>query len=198
MKNISLSITLTVWAGILFAGSIVAQSTAKPELSPINGINLERYAGRWYEIAKYPNRFQKQCVANTTANYTVKKNGRIEVLNECVRKDGTSVKAIGEAKVGDKSNNAKLKVRFAPGFISFLPFVWANYWVIDIAPDYSYSVIGEPGRNYFWILSRSPEMNTATYQTILRRAETMGFDPNRVEKTPQNAEILKGSVQTKN
>ena len=198
MKNIFFIVTLTVLALSIFAGALSAQSTAKPVLSPVNGIDLERYARRWFEIAKYPNRFQKQCVANTTANYTVRKNGRIEVLNECVKKDGTTVKAVGEAKIGDKANNAKLKVRFAPGFISFLPFVWANYWVIDIAPDYSYSVIGEPGRDYFWILSRSPEMETATYQTILRRAEKMGFDPNRVEKTPQNADVLKGSVQIKN
>lgn len=198
MKNIFFTTTLTVLALFIFASLTSAQSTAKPALSTVNGIDIERYAGRWYEIAKYPNRFQKQCVANTTANYTLKKNGRIEVLNECVKKDGTTVKAVGEAKIGDKSNNAKLKVRFAPGFTSFLPFVWANYWVIDIAPDYSYSVIGEAGRDYFWILSRSPEMNTTTYQTILRRAETMGYDPNRVEKTPQNAEIVKGSVQIKN
>jgi apolipoprotein D and lipocalin family protein len=196
-ENFSTTI-ITFLALFIFVSTVSAQPTTKPALSPVNGIDINRYAGRWYEIAKYPNRFQKQCVANTTANYTVKKNGRIEVLNECVKKDGTTVKALGEAKIGDKSNNAKLKVRFAPGFMSFLPFVWANYWVIDIAPDYSYSVIGEPGRDYFWILSRSPEMNTATYQTILRRAETMGFDPNRVEKTPQNAEIVKGSVQIKN
>ena len=198
MKGSFLTIVLTVLALFIFTDFSSAQSTAKPALSAVNGIDLSRYAGRWYEIGKYPNRFQKQCVANTTANYTIKKNGRIEVLNECVKKDGTTVKAVGEAKIGDKSNNAKLKVRFAPGFTSFLPFVWANYWVIDIAPDYSYSVIGEPGRDYFWILSRSPEMNTATYQSILRRAETMGFDPNRVEKTPQNAEIVKGSVEIKN
>ncbi len=198
MKEFFLSIVLTVLALFIFTDFSSAQSTAKPALSAVNGIDLSRYAGRWYEIGKYPNRFQKQCVANTTANYTIKKNGRIEVLNECVKKDGTTVKAVGEAKIGDKSNNAKLKVRFAPGFTSFLPFVWANYWVIDIAPDYSYSVIGEPGRDYFWILSRSPEMNTATYQSILRRAEKMGFDPNRVEKTPQNAEIVKGSVEIKN
>ncbi|MBK8465845.1 MAG: lipocalin family protein [Chloracidobacterium sp.] len=198
MKENHFTTIFTFLALFIFASSVLAQSTAKPALSPVNGIDLNRYSGRWYEIGKYPNRFQKKCVANTTANYTVKKNGRIEVLNECVKKDGITVKAVGEAKIGDKTNNAKLKVRFAPGFTSFLPFVWANYWVIDIAPDYSYSVIGEPDRDYFWILSRSPEMDTATYQTILRRAETMGFDPSRVEKTPQNAEILKGSVLIKN
>jgi apolipoprotein D and lipocalin family protein len=173
-------------------GAALAQRPAA--LKPVNGIDLQRYKGTWYEIAKYPNRFQKQCLANTTANYVLKENGRVEVLNECVKKDGTTVSAQGEAKIGDKRNNAKLKVRFAPGFTSFLPFVWANYWVIDLAPDYSYAVIGEPGRNYFWILSRTPTMDDATYQNILRRAETMGYNPQRVEKTPQGATVLRGAL----
>ncbi len=182
---------------MLSSGSVLAQSKAA-KLKPVSGIDLKRYEGQWFEIAKYPNRFQKQCIANTTATYSLKKNGRIEVVNRCVKKDGTGETAVGEAKIADKSNNAKLKVRFAPGFTSFLPFVWGNYWVIDIADDYSYSVIGEPGRNYFWILARKPEMDAATYQSILRRAETMGFQPGRVEKTLQNAEVLKGSVMIKN
>lgn len=178
-------------------GSALAQFKST-ELNPVAGIDLKRYSGQWFEIAKYPNRFQKQCVANTTATYTLKANGRIEVANQCVKKDGTKETAIGEAKIGDEKNNAKLKVRFAPGFISFLPMVWANYWVIEIADDYSYTVISEPDRNYFWILARKPEMDDATYQGILRRAEAMGFQPSRVEKSPQNAEVLKGNVMIKN
>lgn len=181
----------------LFVGSALAQSKTT-ELKPVAGIDLKRYSGQWFEIAKYPNRFQKQCVANTTATYTLKPNGRIEVANQCLKKDGTKETAIGEAKIGDEKNNAKLKVRFAPGFVSFLPMVWANYWVIEIADDYSYTVISEPGRNYFWILARKPVMDDATYQGILRRAEAMGFQPSRVEKSPQNAEVLKGSVLIKN
>lgn len=157
-------------------------------------VELDRYLGKWYEIAKYPNKFQKQCVGNTTATYSRKQNGRLEVLNECLKKDGTMEAAKGEAKIADKQTNSKLKVRFAPGFISFLPFVWANYWVIDLAPDYSYAVIGEPGRDYFWILAREPEMDDATYQQILRRAESMGFSPGRVEKTPQGVETIRGGV----
>lgn len=189
--------TLLVSMLILAAGSALAQDRSTP-LRAVSGIDLKRYSGQWYEIAKYPNKFQKQCVANTTATYTLKQNGRIEVVNKCVKNDGTVDKAVGEAKIADEKNNAKLKVRFAPSFISFMPFVWGNYWVIDIADDYSYSVIGEPGRDYFWILARKPEMNDATYQQIVRRAETMGFTASRIEKTPQNAEVLKGSVMVKN
>ena len=105
--------------------------------------------------------------------------------------------AIGEAKVVKGSSNSKLKVRFAPSFLSWLPFVWGDYWVIDLGPNYEYSVIGDPGRDYFWILGREPRMGEEQYQEILRRAEKLGFDPNKVQKTPQNVEVLKGNVVEK-
>lgn len=187
---------LTMLTAIFSLLAISASAQVKPAgpLQSVPSVDLKRYAGKWYEIAKYPNRFQKKCVGNTTANYTLKDNGRIEVRNECVLKDGKTEVAVGEAKINDKNTNSKLKVRFAPGALSWLPFVWANYWIIDLDPDYEYVAIGEPKRNYFWILSRKPTMNDSTYQNILRRAEAMGFDPPRVEKTPQSVDVLKGSV----
>lgn len=165
--------------------NLFGQSNAT-ELKTVNSVNIERYAGRWYEIAKYPNRFQKSCVGNTTADYVLKSNARLEVTNQCIKKDGKVNRAVGEAKIVNKATNAKLKVRFAPRFLSVLPFVWGDYWIIELADDYSYSVVAEPGRDYFWILSRKPEMDDTTYQAILRRAEAMGFKPSRVEKSPQN------------
>ena len=155
------------------------------ELKTVNTVNIERYAGRWYEIAKYPNRFQKSCVSDTTADYVLKSNGRIAVTNRCLKKDGKINRAVGEAKIVDKQTNAKLKVRFAPGFLSALPVVWGDYWIIELPEDYSYAVVAEPGRDYFWILSRKPEMEDKTYQAILTRAEAMGFKPSRVERTIQ-------------
>lgn len=193
-----MKITTLLIAILLFSVSSLIAQTKPAELMSVPSLDLNRYSGKWYEIAKYPNRFQKQCVGNTTANYTLKPNGRIEVANECLKKDGTNERAVGEAKIPNKSNNAKLKVRFAPKALSFLPFVWANYWVIELADDYSYAVIGEPGRDYFWILARKPTIDDATYQNILRRAEAKGFQPARIEKTPQNVEALKGSVIVKN
>lgn len=192
------SITFVVFSVFTFLlGAAFAQKGDKPALQTVQSVDLGRYVGKWYEIAKYPNRFQKKCVANTTANYTMKPNGKIEVRNECLLKNGTSEKAVGEAKIADKKTNAKLKVRFAPGALSFLPFVWGDYWIIDLDADYKYVAIGEPKRNYFWILSRTPTLDTATYQNILRRAEKMGFDPAKVEKSPQNAEVLNGDVLIK-
>lgn len=184
-------------ATITLAASASAQTNKLPALQTVPNVDLSRYVGKWYEIAKYPNRFQKQCVANTTATYAMKAGGRLEVVNECVKKDGTGERAVGEAKIADKKTNAKLKVRFAPGALSFLPFVWGNYWIIDLDKDYGYVAIGEPKREYFWILARKPVLDDAVYQDIVRRAEAMGFSPAKIERSPQNAEVLKGSVLIK-
>ena len=178
----------------VMAATVAGQDNKKPELRTVGSVDLNRYTGKWYEIARYPNKFQKQCVGNTTATYSRKSNGRLEVINQCIKKDGTVDDAKGEAKIIDGSGNSKLKVRFAPSSLSWLSAVWGDYWIIDLGPNYEYAVIGEPDRDYFWILSRTPEMTDATYQSILRKAEKMGFEPGKVVKTPQNVESLKGTA----
>ena len=182
---------------ILATLSLFAQSGDRLPLKTVPSVDLNKYAGQWYEIAKYPNKFQKQCVGNTTAVYSLKDEGKIEVLNRCLKKDGTVNDAKGEARVADRATKAKLEVRFAPGFLSWLPQVWGDYWVIDLPSDYSYSVIGTPDHKYFWILSRQPQMDDSTYQAILRRAEQQGFVPAKVIKTPQGLESGKGTALTK-
>jgi apolipoprotein D and lipocalin family protein len=116
------------------------------------------------------------------------------VLNQCLTKDGTMSSARADGKIADKSTNAKLKVRFAPSFLSVFPFVWANYWVIALDPEYKWAVVGEPKREFLWILSRESEMSDKLFQDILRRTEAMGYNPAKVEKTVQNVESLKGNV----
>jgi apolipoprotein D and lipocalin family protein len=181
---------------IITAINVKAQQI-NSEVKTVAKVDLKQYSGKWYEIARYPNKFQEKCVGNTTATYTQKSNGRIEVLNECLKKDGTTDNAKGDAKIIDKTTNAKLEVRFAPSFLSFIPAVWGDYWIIDLDNDYKYAAIGDPKRKYFWILSRTPELNDATYQNILRRAEKMGFNPGKVIKTPQKVEAVKGAVVDK-
>jgi len=190
MKRL-ITISFTI---ILATLSFFAQSTKETAVQTVPSVDLNKYSGTWYEIAKYPNKFQKNCVGNTTATYTLKGEGKIEVLNRCLEKDGTTKAAKAAGKVNDKQTNAKLKVRFAPGFTTFLPFVWADYWVIDLAKDYSYAVVATPDRDYFWILSRTAEIKDSVYQDILRRAEQQGFVPGKVVKTPQGVETGKGSV----
>ncbi len=190
MKRL-ITISFTI---ILATLSFFAQSSKEAAVRTVPSVDLNKYSGTWYEIAKYPNKFQKDCVGNVTATYTLKGEGKLEVLNRCLEKDGTTKAAKAAGKVNDKKTNAKLKVRFAPGFTSFLPFVWANYWVIDLASDYSHAVVATPDRDYFWILSRTPDLKDNVYQDILRRAEAQRFSPSKVVKTPQGLETGKGAV----
>jgi apolipoprotein D and lipocalin family protein len=192
MKKFVLAAFLALSA--LIPANVAAQAKNPNALETVASIDLKRYAGKWFEIARYPNKFQKQCVGNTTATYNFLPDGEIEVINQCVKKDGTTIDAKGKGRFADKTNNAKLEVRFAPGVLSFLPKVWGDYWIIDLDDQYNYAAVGDPKREYFWILSRQPDMSDATYQNILRRAEAKGFNPSKVVKTPQNVKIIKGAV----
>ncbi len=152
----------------------------------VSSVDLTRYAGKWYEIARLPNRFQKDCTGEVSATYSPLEAGRLKVVNEC-RKNGGIVRAEGVARLAVKDgSNSKLKVRFAPSWLSWVPFVWGDYWVIELAPDYSYSVVGTPDRKYLWILSRSPQMDEGTYKRLIERAEAQGFDSARLLKTRQS------------
>jgi len=168
---------------LLFAAmNLAAQETS---VRTVPSVDLERYSGKWFEIARYPNKFQKDCIGNVTATYSRQPNGRIEVLNECIKSGGKLKSAKGEAKIVNKATNAKLKVRFAPKFLSAFGFVWGDYWVLDLGPEYGYAVVGDPSREYLWILSRNAEISDSAYQDILRRVEAQGFDSGKLNKTPQ-------------
>ncbi len=149
---------------------------------PVTGFDLSRYEGRWYEIARYPNWFQRSCAGDVTAEYRVRENGTIAVLNRCAKDDGSFSQAAGIARsVGPPAS--KLQVRFAPKALSFLPFVWADYWVIALAPDYSWAAVGGPDRKYLWILARQPELDGAIYGAILEQIRAQGYDPERLQTT---------------
>lgn len=177
---------MTFFAFALFTVAYAAAATsAAQELRTVPTVDLNRYAGRWYEIARYPNRFQKQCAGNTTADYKLLTDGRIEVVNQCRQSDGSLKAAKGSARIVDSATNSKLEVRFAPSFLSFLPFVWGDYWITDLGPNYEYSVVGSPDRKYIWILAREPGLDEQTYAGILERAAKNGFDRSKVVRTPQ-------------
>jgi apolipoprotein D and lipocalin family protein len=159
-----------------------AAGAAEP-LATVPRVDLDRYLGRWYEIARYPNFFQRNCKGEVTATYSRREDGTIAVDNACLREDGGTDQAIGAARIVDAATNAKLEVRFAPAFLSFLPFVWGDYWVIDLAPDYSYAVVGEPSRKYLWILAREPRLDAATFEAIVARLRSAGYDPARLIRT---------------
>ncbi len=154
-----------------------AQHDGEKPLTVVPSVDLSRYTGTWYEVARLPNPFQKDCTGEVTATYALLDNGTIQVTNRCRSADGSMKEAKGLArKASDDGPNSKLEVRFAPAFLSFLPFVWGNYWIIDLDPDYSYAVIGEPKREYLWILARDPDLPDSTMQGILTRAKEQGYD----------------------
>jgi len=155
-------------------------------LQVVPSVDLVRYCGTWYEIARLPNRFQKDCAGNVTATYTLLDDGTVKVVNRCRKADGEVAEAEGKARRrSDADPASKLEVRFAPSWLSIFPFVWGNYWIIDLAPDYSYAVIGEPSREYLWILSRTPALGSDVYAGILERIRNQGYDPAALVMTHQ-------------
>jgi apolipoprotein D and lipocalin family protein len=142
--------------------SRAAQSDAPVRTVP--SVNLDRYLGDWFEIARFPNRFQDDCVSDVTASYARRADGRLDVVNRCRVSDGGLKEATGVARVVDGKTSARLKVRFAPAVLSWLPFVWGDYWIIGLAEDYTWAVVGSPDRAYLWVLSRSPGMTSATFE----------------------------------
>ncbi len=173
---------------VLFAVTSFSQNKSTQPLDVVPSVDLNRYAGTWYKMARLPFRFQSQCAGDVTATYTVLDDGTIKVVNRCRKQNGEIDEAEGRAKrASDDGPNTKLKVRFAPAFLSFLPFVWGDYWIIDLAPDYSYAVVGEPDRKYLWVLSRTPAMEETTLQGILDRANQKGYDLTGLVRTKQTA-----------
>lgn len=164
-----------------------AQSTDTPPapLEAITSLDVARYMGTWYEVAKYPNWFQKRCIANTSATYATQQNGMLQVVNRCQKEDGSMSEALGAAKQVGDANSPKLEVRFAPAWLSFLPFVWGNYWVIDLDPQYQLAAVSEPSRKYLWILSRSKTVEPKAYEALLQRLKQKGFNLDAIEVSKQ-------------
>lgn len=166
--------------GVSMIGAAWAQ-----QVQPVAQVDLNRYVGTWYEIARFSNRFQDKCVANVTAQYIKRADGDIDVINRCKKVDGSIDEAKGRARIEDSKSNAKLQVLFAPEWLSWVPFLWADYWVIDLADDYSAAVVGGPSRDYLWILSRQPQMSMETYEALVNRATVQGYDTSKLIKTKQ-------------
>jgi apolipoprotein D and lipocalin family protein len=169
--RVALGCAMGLGAGLL--GGCHARSPG-PALPVVPRVDLARYLGTWHEIARYPNRFQEGCYAST-ATYTLRDDGRIDVLNQCREggPDGSVRSAKGIAKIVDGETNAKLRVSF------FRPF-YGDYWIIDLGPEYEYAAVGHPSRRYLWILSRTPTMEESTYREILGRLADLGYEPQRL------------------
>jgi apolipoprotein D and lipocalin family protein len=152
-------------------------------MTTVAKVDLARYAGRWYEVARYPNRFQAQCASDVTATYALRPDGTVAVTNACRRGDGSTDVAEGVARIVDPATNARLEVRFAPAALSWLPIVWGDYWVLALDPAYRYALVGEPSREYLWVLSRTPSLAAADEAALMDAARRAGYDPLRLVRT---------------
>lgn len=164
-------------------------SAAQAPLPVVAHLDLQRYSGTWHEIARLPNSFQKKCVGgDVSAQYTPLPSGGVSVLNSCRLADGSLSQAQALArrvppKEGEAPDVGRLQVRFAPSWLSWLPMVWGDYWVMDIAEDYSTVLVGTPDRQYLWLLARQPRMAPADVQRWLDKAAALGFDKQAVTLT---------------
>lgn len=176
--------TITAIALVLMAGLRPAQDTVRAPVRSVANVDLTRYAGLWHEVARFPNRFQTQCVAETTAEYTLLDNGQVRVINSCTKADGTRTRAEGRARRAKRDGAAsQLKVRFAPRILSFLSMVWGDYWILDLTDDYSMALVGDPSRKYLWVLSRTAQPDSVAYERMVATAVAQGFDVSRFVRT---------------
>lgn len=159
---------------------------AERPVRAVGRVDLERYAGLWHEVAKIPNRFQKRCAYGTTAEYTLREDGKITVVNRCYEDNGDLSEADGVAETVHAATNAKLRVSFV-SFLGWRPF-WGDYWVIGLDDDYQWAVVGEPSREYGWVLSRTPTLDEAALEKVVAVLEQNGYAWSAFETSPESPE----------
>ena len=169
--------------GLLSLGA-GGQAPTSP-LATIESLDVPRYMGTWYEIAKFPNVFQKKCVSGTRAEYKLLADGMVQVVNRCKVRSGEFEEVIGTARQVGAATSPKLKVRFAPAWLSFIPLVWGDYWIIDLDPKMQLVAVSEPQREYLWVLSRTAKVDPAAYESLLGRLAQKGFDLHKLVLTQQ-------------
>jgi apolipoprotein D and lipocalin family protein len=182
VKKVVFGILFVFGAAAAVTGS--ACSAGEPSGAPrtVDSVDLERYAGLWYEIAKIPNRFQRKCDSGTTAEYRLRDDGLIGVVNRCRRADGEVIESTGAARVVDAESRAKLEVSFVNVF--GLRLFWGDYWVIGLDGEYRWAIVGHPERRYGWVLARSPSLSPGQWEAVRAVLVEKGYDPNDFEMTP--------------
>jgi apolipoprotein D and lipocalin family protein len=153
-----------------------------PEVQTASDVDLSRYQGTWYEIARLPAWFQRDCM-ESMATYTLDETGNVAVINECVTKKGEKKRAFGTASVVDSETNAKLEVLFDNWFSRLFPSLTkGKYWILYLDPDYQTVIVGTPDRKYLWIMARTPELEEAAYQELVDLSQNMGFNTSALRR----------------
>lgn len=160
----------------LFAGNKLRPLATAPH------VNLARFGGLWYEIARLPTQCQAESDRDVTVHYQIYSDG-VRITNRSCRPDGTRKKAIGRAQVTDTATNAKLRVSFVPSLLDAIPAVWSDLWILDRAADYSTAIAGTPDRRSLWLLARAPSISDATFDSLVSKAESLEFDTTRLLRT---------------
>ena len=167
-----------IWFALALLGWLLggcAGMESRGDLPTVGSVDLGRYAGTWYEIARLPMWFQRHCV-DSKAVYTLRSDGRIAVHNECATGDGRLVAAEAVATVVDTKTNARLMVVFDNWFARlFGTSREGNYWILDLDPEYRTVLVGTPDRRYLWILARAPRIDDGTYQKLVQLARGFGY-----------------------
>jgi apolipoprotein D and lipocalin family protein len=162
--------------GLLGLCALGTSRAADPPLATVPDVDLNRYAGIWHQVALLPNRFQAHCVGDTTAEYALVPGGRLRVTNRCRLADGRFDEVVGEARQNAAyARPAILEVSFVPRWLRVLPFVWGDYWILALEPDYGAVMVGAPDRKYLWILAREPQLAHEVYNRYVALARAAGF-----------------------
>ncbi len=145
----------------------------------IQQVELKRYLGKWHEIMRFPNMFERRCVGDVTAEYSLMPDGMLSVVNRCRKSCGNFEEARGVARVV-QSKEVTLRVTFVPGVLRVLPFVWANYSVLAVDENYQVALVGEPSRRYLWLLARTKSVPASQVEKMLQIAQQNGFDTSKL------------------
>lgn len=187
LPNIDNMKKVIIIGAIFFVAGIFPKAYAEnTTLAAVPKLELSQYLGLWYEVARKPMYFQKECQSDVTARYTVNEYGNVAVDNRCMTHDGKELRSLGEAFISNEPFNSKFKVSFIPEAIRWLPVARGDYWVLKIDPQYQMALVGEPKRKYLWLLSRNPHPDEAQVTEFLRYAQSVGFSVKDLIRTKQN------------
>lgn len=156
------------------------------EMETVSVVDLQRYSGRWLELARIPNTFQSDCDHNASADYHLLDEGQLAVVNRCITAAGELQQADGIARVVDTASNARLEVSFVR--LLGVPFFWGDYWILALGAEYEYVVVGTPSRRFGWVLAREPQLSDQNWQLIEQVLQVNGYSLDDFERTTQRAE----------
>ncbi|MPW45812.1 lipocalin family protein [Acinetobacter guerrae] len=182
LPKASWRLTKIAVGGIVLTGlavATVAYAQSKP-LPTVERVELDKYLGVWYEIARKPMFFENKCARDITATYTLNENGNVSLDNRCYSKDGELKQSVGEAFVENPPFNTKLKVSFLPEAVRWVPVARGDYWILKLDENYQTVLVGEPSRKYLWVLSRTPDLSEDIVNEYLNYAKSLGYQLNDI------------------